>query len=132
MTNCKRCGKELKSSKSIKLGYGKTCYRIITLQEIKEPIENTEILDEVISTIKFLKCEINMMKIQMKSMKQNGIVNPIDPIERIKQGEHRPERDLNIGNMAGVLKEFQELVSGVSDIRQLLIPIETNRPNIYI
>lgn len=128
MTNCKRCGKELKNPNSIKLGYGKTCYRIITLQETKK--EETNELTEVISTIRFLKCEINMMKIQMKSMKQNGIST--NSIERIKQDEHRPERDTNIGNMADVMNEFQELISSVSETHQLLTHIETNRPSIYI
>ncbi|MFX1449125.1 MAG: DUF6011 domain-containing protein, partial [Promethearchaeota archaeon] len=30
---CKRCGRELTSAKSIRLGYGPTCYKKITLQE---------------------------------------------------------------------------------------------------
>ena len=154
MTNCKRCGKELKSPDSIKLGYGRTCYRIITLQESKIEIpseiaefndvieliddnnssiriENTKMLDEVLDVVKFLKCEIKMMKMQMKSMKQNGIVNTTESIERIIKDEERPERSENMGNMANVRKEFEELVSSVSETHQLLTHIETSRPNIY-
>lgn len=154
MTNCKRCGKELKSPKSIKLGYGRICHRIITLQESKIEIpseiaefndvieliddnnsniriENTEMLDEVLNAVRFLKCEIKMMKMQMKSMKQNGIVKQ-DAIERIIRDEERPERNNNMSNMANVRKEFEELVSNVSEIRFLLTPADTDRPSIYI
>jgi hypothetical protein len=71
-----------------------------------------------------------MMKVQMKSMKLNGIST--DPIERIRQEEKRPEQDLNLNNMAGVMKEFHELINSVNETRQLLEHVETGRPSIYI
>jgi len=37
MNKCKRCGRELRSEKSIKRSYGKTCYRIVQLQEANKP-----------------------------------------------------------------------------------------------
>ena len=52
MCKCERCGRVLKSKKSIELGFGATCYRIHKLQEASKPEP------EVNTEIAFLKIEI--------------------------------------------------------------------------
>lgn len=36
MVDCRRCGRELKNSKSIELGYGKICYEIACGKDTKK------------------------------------------------------------------------------------------------
>jgi hypothetical protein len=102
MCKCKRCGRVLKSPESIERGYGKTCYRIVQFQESTKPEVKTEINQE----IAFLKLEIKTLK---RMFKQIQIKGTIEPIERIKRDDHRPERDSNKGNFAGVMKEMKSI-----------------------
>lgn len=116
MCKCKRCGRILKNPESVKLGYGKTCYRIVQLQETIEP----EVKPEVNQEIAFLKIEIKTLK---RMFKQIQIKGTIEPIERIKRDDHRPERDSNKGNFAGVMKEMKEMFSKIESVYELLTPV---------
>lgn len=102
MCKCKRCGRALKSIESVKRGYGATCYRIFKLQEKPEP----EVKPEVNSEIAFLKLEIKTLKRMFRNIQIKGT---IEPIERIKRDDHRPERDSNKGNFAGVMTEMKSI-----------------------
>ena len=113
---CKRCNRVLKNPLSIEKGYGDTCFRIIQLQQEKEP------KIEVNQELSFIKCEINMLKRMFKNIQTNGII--IDPIERIKNDNHRPERDLNKGNMANVITEMKEIFSRIKNVYEILTPIQ--------
>ena len=64
--NCQRCGRKLTNEKSISLGFGPKCYRIVQLQK---PVEHTT--DE----IKFVKMEISMLKRQIKGLKDRLEIN---------------------------------------------------------
>ena len=121
-TYCLRCGKKLTNEKSIKLGYGKICYAL----HQQENRLNTN--NEIINTLNFLKCEINMLKNQLKLLKINGI-SQIESIERIKQikqinNEFTPN-ELNYRN--NVLNELKEIFVSVSNVQELLIHIEINK-----
>jgi len=95
---CKRCNRELRSEKSIKLGYGETCYRIVNL---KKPVLDIE------TEISFLRMEIKLLKTLIKS---NNIVG-YRPIERIKitKQDLGPSREKN--KMSDVIKEMKALFS---------------------
>jgi len=113
---CLRCGKKLTNEKSIKLGYGKTCY-ILHQHE-----NNSNSNNEITNTLNFLKCEINMIKNQLSQLKNNGISQNI-PIERIKQSTNTiMSKDEN--KMNDVIKEMKELFVSVSNVRELLIHVE--------
>ena len=114
IVKCKRCGRKLTSEESIKRGYGMTCYRIIQLQ-------NQETKPETNQELAFLKCEIKMLKRMFKQIKTSGVI--IDPIERIKQDNHRPERDANRGDMANVITEMKEIFNNIENIYDLLTPV---------
>ena len=65
MNKCKRCGRVLKSEKSIERGYGLRCYRIMQLnQQITGP--NNEILEELLNRVRKLELDNNFMKHQLK------------------------------------------------------------------
>ena len=115
--NCLRCNKKLTNTNSIKLGYGKICYKKHLLE-----VNKTQEKNELIETIDFLKCEIKMIKLQLKNIK-NNTSNSI-PIERI-QNTHRPEQNNNLNhtNMNEVMKEMKTLFQSVDNIRDLLKPI---------
>ena len=117
MSKCKRCGKELRSQESIKRGYGKTCYRIVQLQEVKE----SEVKPKINQEIAFLKMEIKMLKRMMKQIKTNGV--KVESIERIKPEESRPERTENKNNMSGVITEMKEIFNENFNFRDYLKPI---------
>ena len=73
---CQRCGRKLTNPKSISLGYGSKCYRIIQLQK---PVE--EYTTDVLS---FLKMEVKMLKRQIKELKISGVKHDV-AIERINR-----------------------------------------------
>jgi hypothetical protein len=67
---CKRCGRVLKSVKSIKLGYGPTCYRITKFHDTPVNIHEE---------IKFLKINMTEVIHELKSRFQscNGDVRSL-------------------------------------------------------
>ena len=102
---CKRCGRELTSPKSIKLGYGATCYRIVQLQKVEKPEAEPEFSQE----IAFLRCEIKTLKRMFRNIQTNG---SIDSIERINRDNRRPEREPQKINMFVVIKELKVVFEG--------------------
>lgn len=74
---CERCNHILRSAESIKRGYGKTCYRIVQLQEANKP--EPEVNDE----IAFLKMEIKTLKRMIRNIQVSGTT--AESIERIKK-----------------------------------------------
>ncbi|MFX1374900.1 MAG: hypothetical protein ACFFA0_03730 [Promethearchaeota archaeon] len=118
--NCKRYGKKLTNSESMERGYGRTCHRIVQMQELKSQFNTPKINQE----IAFLKCEIKTLKKMLKNIHINSNNISIEPIERIRES-HRPERNtnLNMVNMGCVVSELKELFSSVNDIHQILKPI---------
>jgi hypothetical protein len=115
---CKRCGRVLKSDRSIKLGYGPTCYKIVKAHD--KPIN---IQDE----IKFLKIEINMLKKIIRELKPNkGISNQAIPMIKVRNEERNLERDINKGQMKEVIQELKSCFQNCNgDIKSLLKPINT-------
>ncbi len=118
---CKRCGRVLKAARSIKLGYGPTCYNIIKFQESPINIEEE---------IKFLKIEINLVKRIIRELKTNKYTSyQTLPIIKIRKEEERPERDINRGQMTEVIQELKACFESCNgDVKSLLKPIqmETN------
>ncbi|MFX1274671.1 MAG: DUF6011 domain-containing protein [Promethearchaeota archaeon] len=114
-TNCKRCGRALRSQESIKRGYGPKCFKITQLQE---KTQETKITSE----IDFLKCEINMIKRQLRQSQNNIIVHKAQPIEKINRDEHRPERNLNKANFSVVIKELKDMFTQ-GDPRKMLMHV---------
>ena len=112
---CKRCNRILRNKLSIERGYGAKCYKIIQLNNIEKskPGINQEIA--------FLKCEIATLKRMFKQIKVGVVINPI---ERIKQEEQRPERTENKGNMASVITEMKEIFSRIENVYDYLKPID--------
>ena len=113
---CKRCGRKLSNKLSIERGYGAKCYKIIQFQETKP-----EIKPEINQEIAFLKCEIKTIKRMFKQIRTSGVI--VDPIERIRQDEQRPEREPNKCNMASVITELKERFSKIENVFDLLSPI---------
>jgi len=130
IVKCKRCNRLLTSKESIERGYGSTCYRIITLRESdpgRDPVVQTLAQPGKYDLdLNFLKCEIKFLKKQMKELKQKGITSTeINAIERIKQDEHRPERDQFKVQFNVVVKELKMVFKGDNfDYHSLLQPIE--------
>ena len=112
---CKRCNRILKNKESIERGYGVKCYKIIQLNNIEKL--KPEINDE----IAFLKCEIKTLKRMLRNIQING--GAINPIERIKQVEKRPEQNTNTGNMANVVSEMKVVFTEDFNYHNVLSPI---------
>ncbi|MFW9828983.1 MAG: DUF6011 domain-containing protein [Candidatus Thorarchaeota archaeon] len=119
---CKRCGRVLKSAKSIKLGYGPTCYRIVKFHD--KPINIQE-------EIKFLKIEINMLKKILRELKPNKDISyQTFPIINKRKEERNLERDINKVQMNEVIQELKSCFQNCNgDIKSLLKPINTE-PNL--
>jgi len=113
MTKCKRCGRILKNSTSIKIGYGKTCARIVKLQQVNK--------HEMSSEIAFLRCEIATLKRMFKQIQANGTV---EPIERIRQ--NRPEQKIsgNEANFGSVIIEMKKKFLEIDSVYELLTPVD--------
>jgi hypothetical protein len=118
---CKRCGRVLKSAKSIKLGYGPTCHRIVKFHD-----NSINIQEE----IKFLKIEINTLKKVIRELKPNKIISyQASPIIKIRNEERNLERDINKGQMKEVIQELKNCFQNCNgDVKSLLKPIHI-RPN---
>ncbi|MFX1480241.1 MAG: DUF6011 domain-containing protein [Promethearchaeota archaeon] len=114
---CKRCGRVLKSIKSIKLGYGPTCYRIIKFHD-----NHVNIHEE----IKFLKIEINTLKKTLRELRINTSTSYQSlPIERIKIQETTPERNIHKRKMTEVIQELKSRFQNCNgDVKSLLKPIQ--------
>ena len=134
---CKRCGRALKAAKSIKLGYGPTCYRKKKLDESSLTLEEE---------LKFLKIEIKMLKKIIRELKahiidasiiksniieaHNFIPSQQIPMVRIIKEESRPKRNTDKGDMREVIQELKACFQKCNgDVRSLLSPIQmdTNR-----
>lgn len=114
---CKRCGRGLKSAKSIKLGYGPICYKKINSHDNSINIEEE---------IKFLKIEIKMLKNLIREFKANKIMSPqTSPIIRIRTQETTPEREVNRIQMREVIQELKNCFQNCNgDVKSLLKPIQ--------
>ena len=128
-THCLKCNKPLKNKLSMKLGYGKTCYRIISLEKpISNKSNESNHIVKLQQTIDFLKCEINMIKLQLTSIKSNSNSNV--PIERNKKELTRIEQEPNKNNMCNVLNELKELFNENTNVKHFLIHIELDKKRI--
>ena len=122
--NCKRCGRVLRSEKSIALGYGETCYRIASLQK---PVVDIE------SEISFLKREISMLKSIIKS---NNITRS-RPIERIKITQKDLVQPAAQLKMSDVINEMKNLFNSRDWRASVLRSINPSTepvapPNLYV
>ncbi|GAH35756.1 unnamed protein product [marine sediment metagenome] len=112
---CKRCNRVLKNPKSIELGYGKTCYRIVKLQENNKP-------EVKINDIEFLRMEINTLKRQIREIRINGI-KTVESIERIKI-DSNPIRNEQEIRFYGCVRELKGIFNMDNwDYRNVLVPI---------
>ena len=114
---CKRCNRILRNKLSIEHGYGDKYYRIIQLN--KKP----EVKPEFSQELAFIKCEVATLKRMFRNIQINGA--NIDPINRIKPDEQRPERDANKGNMANVITEMKTIFSRIENVYDILKPINS-------
>ena len=121
---CKRCGRVLTSAKSIKLGYGPTCYRIVKFHD--NPINIEE-------EIKFLKLEINMLKRVIRELKPNKIISyQATPIIKIRNEERNVETDINKGQMKEVIQELKNFFQSCNGDVKSLFSEGVLKPNFQI
>ena len=113
---CKRCGRVLKATKSIKLGYGPTCYKMIKNQDYNINLEEE---------VKFLKIEIKTLKKLLNELRLNQVLSTEgSPIVRIRNELENPLRDVKKDHMKEVLRELKNKFQGCNgDIKTLLTPI---------
>jgi hypothetical protein len=113
---CKRCGRVLKAARSIKLGYGPTCYKKVNTQA--NPINLEE-------EIRFLKIEIKTLKKLLNELRVPQVISTEgSPIVRIKNELKDPVRDVKKDHMKEVLRELKNRFQGCNgDIKTLLTPI---------
>lgn len=137
---CKRCNAILTSEESIKRGYGKTCYKIITLQgkkklrlklrklfntirhnKQKEPqiqiIQNdslnTVVIKDILGRMRKLELDNSYLKSRANQMVSiSKYVN--DPIERIKQEESAKITDPTLQQYRNVFHEC------ITDLKEVL------------
>jgi len=111
---CKTCGKT---------------YKILTwfnkhVEKFQHDLDPGELLDNN-SEIQFLKCEIAFLKRQFKELKANGSISNLDPIERIKQDDHRPERSQFKVQFNFVINELKMIFKEeIFDYHEILRPVE--------
>ncbi|MFW9825343.1 MAG: DUF6011 domain-containing protein [Candidatus Thorarchaeota archaeon] len=115
---CKRCGRVLKSVKSIKLGFGPTCYRI-------SKFHDNPVIGNLHEEIKFLKIEIKMVKKILRELKANQFTSYQTPaIERIKKQDSSSERNTNKLQMTEVIQELKSRFQNCNgNVKSLLTPI---------
>ena len=107
---CKRCNRVLTNKESIKLGFGKRCYSLILQEKENKQIPSSKLENEV----QFLKCEINMLKRELKGVKStNSIAYRDEPIERIKQDESNKIVDPVVKQYR---EAFRECISELKDV----------------
>ena len=117
MCKCKRCGRKLKNQKSIQLGYGATCYRIVKLNQIDKP-EKSEKFD--MNEIKsFITLEI------AEALKEFNFSRPINNDKTTEIGivpiriNKPPKFNILETNKRMVVKELREQLSkGIENILQ--------------
>ena len=116
---CIRCNRILRNKLSIEHGYGDKCYRIIQLNK-KEP--NESIIDELLNRVRKLELDNNFMKHQLKH--KTIVDSNVDPIERIKPDEQRPEREPFKIQFNVVIKELKIVFNKDNfDYHDILSPI---------
>lgn len=137
---CKRCGRKLTSAKSIKLGYGPTCYK-------KKKLEEHSLIFK--EELKFLKVEIKMLKKIIRELKpkiidtniiNSNIIKALNfipsqqiPITRIIKEESQPNRNADKRNMREVIQELKICFQKCNgDIRSMLSPIQMDLNHIGI
>ncbi|TFG15965.1 MAG: hypothetical protein EU531_07830 [Promethearchaeota archaeon] len=137
---CKRCGRKLTSAKSIKLGYGPTCYK-------KKKLEEHSLIFK--EELKFLKVEIKMLKKIIRELKpkiidtniiNSNIIKALNfipsqqiPITRIIKEESQPNRNADKRNMREVIQELKTCFQKCNgDIRSMLSPIQMDLNHIGI
>ena len=114
IVRCKRCNAILKAEKSRKLGYGRTCYRIVQLQETNKP--NPKINNE----IAFLKMEIKQLKRMIRNIQVNG--KTIESIESIKK-EVITIPDILKQGFSNVVKEMKTIFTENFNYHDVLKPV---------
>jgi hypothetical protein len=118
---CKRCGRVLKATRSIKLGYGPTCYNKIKNQENHVNLEEE---------VNFLKIEIKTLKKLLNELRVNQVISTeVSPIKRIRSEVRVQENDDRKCQMREVLLELKSRFQSCDgDIKNMLTPIqnETN------
>ena len=134
--NCKRCGRELTSPKSIELGYGETCYRIIRLQKAQNSDTDVKTNDKIIELtrkVSNLTLKMSVMERQLNKLKENGVVvYNNEPVERIGRDNRRPEREPQKINMFVVIQELKVVFNGDFKSRLEKVPESfLNHENIY-
>ena len=125
---CLRCGKELTNPKSIELGYGNFCYKIMKLEESKI-IEKTDnvILEELVNRIRKLELDNTFMKYQLKNktfVNTNGNSKDAelewDIPKEVKEIKAKFEIEFTV-----VVKELKLILKGDNfDYHSILTPIE--------
>ena len=121
VVRCKRCNRVLRSKESIKLGYGKKCYRIISLQEENKIIPGG--LEELLDRVRKLELDNTFMKHQLKH-KSYTIGQNVEAIERIKHDHHRPERNVMKVQFNVIVKELKVVFHEGFDYHEVLKPID--------
>jgi len=111
---CKRCGKRIKTKLSVSRMLGPTCYEIVQLERLEEKNiqktqEKTVVPEDIQTELGFLRMEIKFLKHQLNELKNTGFSNAgrIETIERVKQDEHRPERNVMKIQFNVVIKELK-------------------------
>ncbi len=122
MNKCKRCGRILKSEKSIERGYGLRCYRIMQLnQQITGP--NNAVLEELLNRVRKLELDNNFMKHQLKHKTFIGTTSKESELNRdipeeVKEVRNEYKIEFNI-----VVKELRVIFHEGFDYHEVLKPI---------
>lgn len=116
MVKCLRCNRKLTNKESIKIGYGKKCFKIMELSKKDYSIKDT---------IEFMKFEINQLKKQVNNLKIHGIKQK-DTIERLKQ-EKKVITNKQQVKMISCVSELKDIFTKTNgNIKLILKPINTN------
>lgn len=128
IVRCKRCNHILHNLESIKRGYGKTCYRIIQLQEIQpEKFDIKEIKTLITSEIQRTLKEFNFNRlITHNNAEDIEIVpiritkipkfNPIEVNKRLVIKELKEQLQKGINNVLQEIGSFDEQINFLEPI----------------
>lgn len=128
IVRCKRCNHILHNLESIKRGYGKTCYRIIQLQETQpERFDMKEIKTLITSEIQRTLKEFNFNRpIIHNNIEDIGIVpiritkmpkfNPIEVNKRLVIKELKEQLQKGINNVLQEVGSFDEQIDFLEPI----------------
>lgn len=113
IVRCKRCNHILHNPESIKRGYGKTCYRIIQLQEKQpEKFDMKEVKTLITSEIQRVLKEFNFNRPMIYNNTENIEIIPT----KIKK---MPKFNIIEVNKRLIIKELKEqLQKGISNVLQ--------------